>query len=491
MTELPNIPTSGPPRGAAALGCAPSNSPDCDRAFKTDKFLRRRGIVLFLICLSVLVAAIAYHHHDVVQVSEEAVIRAGVGSDLLNGLSEGRQGLVGSLVWAPLPTLVGLPLVYVPRLGASSLAWPLIGAVVSAFTVVLLNRWLREAGLHWLIRYPVLLAYQLSPPVLAAVLAGSSALLLLAFLVALVHFLHHWLTTLDVRSLAYVGVLSGLAVVTDWRTILLVALVLIVVFLRLRGHVNLLPLRQKGFTRAALLIFLVPGLYLVAVWLLSNWLIMGNPVSFLKGLLGNTSLLPARWYSGFAWHLYLLAPLLLLLALLHARFVDTPRLALRLFSILLMAVLVLSPFLLQLTSRASYFDLYPQRVRTVDEIISFLEDRYPNSRVLVDGYYGYLFRARAHRQDLFVHSINLSLPEVDHRTHGKELFILLPRPEGLRSWEDIYLSHPGLFSDYEDYRVRDGEFSAAFVFEERWLLDDGRPQWLLLRVVLRRVGQSS
>jgi hypothetical protein len=276
--------------------------------------------------------------------------------------------------------------------------------------------------------------------------------------------------------------------------IVVVALLLLVVVIRL-----LWVLRQKGYSQAALLVFLVPVLYLAGVWTLTNWLIMGNPLFFLRGLFAGASLLPPHWHSSVAWHLYLLAPLLLLLGLLFGRLTRAGRLVavtLGPLVVLAMAVVVGFPYFLELSARASYLEIYPQQVRTVDEIISFVEDRYPDARVVVGGYYGYVFRERSHpdaqgKRELFVHFINLSLSAVDRRTHGKELFLLLPRPEGMRTWEDIFLNHPGLFTGYERYRIYEGTFVAGFLFEQSWPADDGRPQWLLLRMILRRAGESS
>ena len=58
--------------------------------------------VFFLVVLTGLLAVVFFYR---VGVSQEAVVRVGVGSALLAGLVEGRQGLIGSLKWPPLPTL--------------------------------------------------------------------------------------------------------------------------------------------------------------------------------------------------------------------------------------------------------------------------------------------------------------------------------------------------------------------------------------------------
>ena len=89
---------------------------------------RTERYVFFAVTLAALLAA-AWYIHRPPTVSEEAVSRAGVASDLLAGRVEGRQGLIGSLKWPPLPTMLALPLVKVPYLGTTGLALVLVNAV--------------------------------------------------------------------------------------------------------------------------------------------------------------------------------------------------------------------------------------------------------------------------------------------------------------------------------------------------------------------------
>ena len=445
-----------------------------------DFLVRHEGLVLFLAVFAALVGWIAWYH---IPVSEEAVVRSGIGIDLLGGQLAGRQGLIGSLDWAPLPTLLALPFLHLGWLGASGTAYAVMAAGVSAFTVALLNRWCRTMGLHRMIRYPVLIAYQMSPPVVGAVLSGSTAVILVLLSVAGLYFLVKWMGTLDLRSLAYVAALSALALVTEWRTAAVAAGMLVVIATRLVWRSP----RLRSFRGATVLVSVVPALYVAGIWAVSNWLIMGDPLFFLRGLFAwrRVELWPAS-VGPLSWHIYLMPLLVLVLAWGYTGFSERGGRYSVLAGLLLSGLIgvVALPFAIELKTDDSYLEAYRRKARLVDEVISYVENRYPESRVLVGGYYGYELVARANEPELFVHMMNLSLSQADRRTHGKELFLLLPRPTDSRSWEDVHLNHPDLFSGYQDYRMEDGPFVAGFLFEKSWPAE-GQPEWLLLRVILR------
>ena len=103
--------------------------------------------IIFAVVLVGLLALVFWYHRDQVLVSREAAVRSWVGIDTLAGAVKGRQGLLGSLKWEPLPTLLLLPVVKIPGLGASGLGAAVVGAIISAFTVTLLNNWWARFGL--------------------------------------------------------------------------------------------------------------------------------------------------------------------------------------------------------------------------------------------------------------------------------------------------------------------------------------------------------
>ena len=457
---------------------------------------RTERYVFFAVTLAALLAA-AWYIHRPPTVSEEAVSRAGVASDLLAGRVEGRQGLIGSLKWPPLPTLLALPLVKVPYLGATGLALVIVNAVVAAFTLTLLNSWWAGFGMARLVRWTLLAVYQASPPIIGAVLTGSTSTVMLLLLTAGAYFLVRWLDTLDLRSLAYLGVLAGLSVITRYETVALVAAAAVVILARVAR------LRERSFRPATLLVFLIPPLYTMGLWVLGNWLIMGDPVYFLRAL-AQPGVLRAEFTEfEWEWTLYLMPMLLLVMTwTLSARAKKgsgafcaqhpegpTGKRLLTPFShaaatIVAFAVLVVGvagPYANLWLARADepYFGQGSVDHVRINEILSYLSGQHGDAKVFVSGYSGYAFVERAENPDTFVHLMNLDLREIQRRTHGQTLFFLVPRPRGLHRWEDINLHAPWLFDDYAGAPLSDGDFCTAFILVKSW------PDWRLIEAVRR------
>ncbi|HUW58699.1 MAG TPA: hypothetical protein VMZ92_18830 [Planctomycetota bacterium] len=436
--------------------------------------IKNERYVFFIAVLTGLLMVVFFYR---VGVSQEAVVRAGVGSDLLAGLVEGRQGLIGSLKWPPLPTLLVLPFVRIPGLGGSGLAFPVLNAILSAFMLTLLNTWWKGFGIPRVVRYPLLALFQLSPPVIGAVLTGSSVTVMLLMLTAGAYFLLHWLRTLDVRSLAYLGVLGGLSVVTRYQTFLLVILTAVLIVVRIRRR------REPAFRTGTVLAFLIPGIYTVALWFIANWLIMADPAFFLRGLSTRARIAAEVTELDVEWYLYMVPVLLVLIPHTFTRENVRRGRARKTVSLGLVVIVLVAavawPYVTEFVLsefHASYFGRHHERLRQVDEIVTHLE-RQPEAKVFVSGYTGYHFVARTRNRDQFIHLMNLDPREIERRAHGQPLFFLVPRPKGLNRWEDVNLQAPWLFDGYMKHVLADGELRMTFVLEKEW------PDWHLIEVI--------
>ena len=89
----------------------------------------------------------------------------------------------------------------------------------------------------------------------------------------------HWLQTLKLRSLAYLSILCALVVLTRYQAVLFVGLVFAVVLAYL-----LVEREKETYTEGTLIVLLSPTVYVAGLWFAANWLIMGDPVFFLRGL---------------------------------------------------------------------------------------------------------------------------------------------------------------------------------------------------------------
>lgn len=393
--------------------------------------------------------------------SREAAIRAGVGQDLLKGFPRGRQGLVGSFAWAPLPTLMGLPMLRLPEPFGDLYAFTFMAMAAAAGLCAFLNEWFRRCGVRGGVRFAVTVVVFLSPAIQQPAMRGDSGPLFALLAMATMVFLLHWWETEQLRSLAYLAVTVALAVLTRYQGLLLFLAALAAVVL----HLALRPPR-KNYAEATLIIFLVPPLYAAGLWLAANWLIMGDALFFVRGIAA-AGASPGGWADlltvGVEWRLVLVLAALPLLVWVpyrlarggRALWIGLPALG---FS-----------FLLWWGGTA----LTPLRVSPADaelsQVVAHINSVRRHDWVVVSGYRGYEVadgmpgRGRGHLQ----HVLSFYLDPILRDTVQRRTYLLAPKPEGIDRWEDLNLKYPHLYAEGAPFTV----------FEKSW------PHWRLYRVV--------
>jgi hypothetical protein len=376
--------------------------------------------------------------------SADAIVRAGISSDLLAGLPEGRQALVGSLRWGPLPTMLQMPFVRLPGLALGPFAMVIVAAGSYALLGAFLNSWWAARGLGIGVRLPAILALYLSPWVRNQILSGSSTSVFVLLLVLTVCFFLDWWETDELRSLAYVSLMTGLGFITQYQFIL--------VFLGLLGaiFVHMIYKRRTEdrwkYVEGTLFLYAAPTLYLVALWVAANWLIMGEPGFFLRGL--PHTLKPMKWLALLGetqdWAACVMPLSIALAGWLGAYVFAGVRVAAGLpaMSLALFALVLPSPPADTGVARAQKLAVH-------------LEAIGPNSRVIVSGYTGYTVRyvASPHVRNMIEHTLSLYMDQALLRTRGNRLYIAVPPHSPVYRWEDIHLKYPRIYSAYHPFVV--------------------------------------
>lgn len=425
------------------------------------KTIGRTEAGVFCLCLLIGIATLWHITADAPVFANEAVIRAGVGHDLLDGHSRGRQGLIGSCHHAPLPTLLALPLLQLPPpLGGQ---WSL--AYVAIFSAALLgaalSAWLRHCGISTFTRLGIVLAVIASPFSLRAIILGQSDVLFAFLIFTAGCLLIHWWQTEALRSLAYLAVVTALTTLVRFQATTIILLVLAVVILHL-----LRKQRPRHYAEATLIIFLTPALYIIALWFIANWLIMGNPFFFLRGLKNTAQTenhILALLTDSCAWT----TPLLLCLLALCARLttaITTPRLKrAAAFGLLLISLLFWRHNQAPIAKQPSPAD------RELPGVLAEIGHSFSADWLIVSGYRGYLIQRAlpANNPGHLYHTLNLHPEQMLRNTHGKRAYILVPAPTGPDRWEDINLKYPGLHAEPTPFTV----------YEKTW------KHWTLWRVV--------
>jgi len=212
------------------------------------------------------------------QVSEEATISESVCHQLAADSTEGRQALVSSVWWAPLPFLARAPFAWLLGFGRIPFSALLISAAFGAGILLLLDHALRGWGFK-LGRYLFMLAVIINPFFLRSAMNGSSETMsgFLALLATLG--LAGWISTRKLRYLVFLATGTALLAITSftmslWGLALLGLLVIDLVFMK-GGW------RKK---EAVIILGFLPLVYTVGIWILMNWLIMGDGLYFVRNL---------------------------------------------------------------------------------------------------------------------------------------------------------------------------------------------------------------
>ena len=180
-------------------------------------------------------------------------------------------------VWPPVSTLVFLPAAAVKPLATSLAAMPLTSAAFGALLLVLLNRILTLAEIRRSARVALLAAFGLNPMILFYATNGMAEIVYLALLVAAVYFVLQWYLTRTTSALVLAAAASSLGILARYEVAAWVAVLTVVIGAALvRQHVS------RAQLQASLVAFLAPVVYGVGLWVFFNWLIVGDPLHFVR-----------------------------------------------------------------------------------------------------------------------------------------------------------------------------------------------------------------
>jgi hypothetical protein len=177
----------------------------------------------------------------------------------------------------PLTTFVFLPLTLIKPVATSLVALPLLTSLFAAGGIVWLDRTLARCEMPTMFRLPLIVAFGLNPMWVFYAGNGMSEAVYLAMLAFCLYGFISWYETTEPRFLIAAGFGFALLVVTRYAFIvwaLLVALLIGVALVRRRA--------SRVEVEGSVIAFCAPVVYALALWILFNALIVGEPFGWLS-----------------------------------------------------------------------------------------------------------------------------------------------------------------------------------------------------------------
>lgn len=445
--------------------------------------------------------AFTLHRHGALDPAAQA---AGICRELLAGTTEGRQALFGSCWVAPLPVLFYLPFAWLftePMSGriAFFLAW--------LFVFWAVRESVKATG-HCAFR---IIMAQLAIAAVAMFAFNQNALqidtALTAGLVLLcASSLSDWVACRRLRDVVSAAAACALLALCGFSVLGVACISAVLLPFAAAGHHE----TRRRF-QAWLLLGWLPLVYMLGVWMLMNRLILGDALFFLRSLrflvsekrlfllslaVPATVMLPAlalAWrrdcrqenpgagpvaaaatmlsfalmllaYSKvLAWHGITWTGSTLNACALTLMIVTVVRLRqplYRSFLSLLMIVWLCGAWFDNASSKGDS----AARMQVAGEVEAYVNARTPYGRVFALGYTG-LDLLRGYQGTLLVPNLDLHIASLRQAYKGQDLYVLVPRPEGLIRAESVFWKHPDIYDLGADRLLYAGTFSNWRLFQ--------------------------
>jgi len=416
---------------------------------------------------------------------------AGICRELVLGTTEGRQALAGSCWFGPLATLFYLPLAWIFPAG--------VAGGIAFFLAFFLLLWsVREALKSSAHACTHIIAAQVGISVLAltvipAQMLSVSTVLPVAFFTIAFGSLLDWSARMRLRDIVMTGAGVAMISISGFHFLALgiwLALAIpLIWFWHRRGE-------RWARTTSAALIGWLPVIYVFGTWMLLNWLIMGDPVFFLR------SLIAYGRASGFRLLIAVLAPGVLIigylkLGILFCRGRADPvasAMGNRIFSLLIVVAavgylfsltyiglewcaseLLLTVLMMVLIFCVRFFDsrvlvvgssaafvalaiwlgsvfepyslnvlCAAERQTLRGEVESYVTAQTKYGRVFIPGYTG-LALLQDYQGGLLVPNLHFHVNTLRRDYFGQDLYVLVAKPEGVTAMEYVFAAYPGIY----------------------------------------------
>ncbi len=248
---------------------------------KTKISLSKRQIVILALFFTFYLSIAYYLVFDLQLVFRDAVSRT-EKAFLVFFDNSAKISSIG-FIWTPLPSILQLPLVIFKPLAKYGFSGNIISALFGALSCLYIYKFLNKSHLNFFSKIIFLLLFGLNPMIILYSANGMSEIIFVFFIILASWHLIKWNKTKRMTELILLGIILSLAFFTRYETIpLAITIGFLVIFLNY-GKIK----TRFNEIQGSIVLYFLPILFSVFLWIVANWLIMGDPFYFLRGEYSN------------------------------------------------------------------------------------------------------------------------------------------------------------------------------------------------------------
>ena len=242
------------------------------------------NVAIFTLALAFYLTAAAFVVFHIHFLIDDAYARIDNASNVLF-TRDPHLAAIG-FIWPPLPSFLELPIIAFkplwPVLVTQGFAGSIEAAAFSAGTLVVINSGLRWAGVGRGLRWILCAIFMLNPMIVTYGVQGMSEAMLVFFFLASLLIFVRWCESGRSALLPLLGIVAGLGCLTRVEMFMVTfALGIGVIVRSIRAKVSIREIETKA------LLFGLPAILLLMLWLGTMTIIMRNPLYFISGVGSN------------------------------------------------------------------------------------------------------------------------------------------------------------------------------------------------------------
>jgi hypothetical protein len=247
--------------------------------------------LIFVLVLAFELEAGYYFNHVNGMVMGDAVARVANAFYVIN-IHPPHLASIG-FIWNPLPSFLEIPFIaltpLIKPMATSAFAGVIVTSLFAAGTAVLIYKNCRHFNVPAWANYLLVALYTFNPFIFIYGFNGMSEAIFIFFIVWTITELVQWIEDEKLTHLVWIGIALALAFLTRYEAIpFAAAIFLTVCFFMIKKR------RQSGevksiwsYFEGTVIVIFVPLVTCIALWVLANWIIMGDPLYFLTSEYSN------------------------------------------------------------------------------------------------------------------------------------------------------------------------------------------------------------